>query len=203
MLIRRFNRSERHVLAVLTLAGTTALAIAAPGCSDDTPATPRVTLSADVAKGNFTTAECPDSNPAFLTIGSFGNPAATPAEQVNPIDDGATDQQGVVSVTCSVVPTNDGFTVKATTSLSGATGGAFRVEGFFKPAQDNSNIDISLSHLGTTYAQKNCTASFTEPLQTVAAGRVWAVVTCDSAAAPSLQRTCKTTTQFRFENCGQ
>lgn len=203
MLIRRFKRSERHVLAALTLAGTTAIVLSAPGCSDDTPATPRVTLSADVSKGTYTTAECPDSNPAFLTIGSFGNPNAVPAEQVRPIDDGAADQQGTVSISCSVVPTNDGFTVRATANLTGATGGAFRVEGFFKPGQDNSDITISLSHGGTTYSQNNCTASFTEALQTVAAGRVWAVVTCDAAQAPGLQRTCETSTQFRFENCGQ
>ncbi|MCL2777368.1 MAG: hypothetical protein FWD73_05135 [Polyangiaceae bacterium] len=197
--------NRRYVLAASV--ATVAIALN-PGCSSDNTKAPRVTLNADVSVGTHSSADCPDSQNGWLQIGSFGNPNllqpdGTPANPGQPVDDGAPFAQGTASVNCTVTAQGNGFSVAASASLTGATGGSFVVRGFFVPGQDNSNISTSVTHIGTAYAQDGCTASFTTSYQGVDGGRVWAEVTCPNAQAPTVQRTCQTVTQFRFENCNQ
>lgn len=187
---------------------TVLVQVLVPACSSDAAATPRVTFESSIAPGTHSAADCPETG-VWLTIGSFGNPAAgngpdgKPLDPVRPIDNGGSDQQGTATVTCSVTPEGDGFHVAATAELSGATGGAFRIEGHMTAQGQQTNLDMSISANGRTYSQKDCTADYSQQLQTTASGRVWADFNCPNGEASSLQRTCAITGQFRFENCGQ
>ncbi len=171
------------------------------GCSDDTPPKPRVTFDSFIEPGTHTTKDCPENN-RWFQIGLFGNPNA--GQPVTPIDDGASDQQGTASVSCSVRETGDSFDVRATAYLSGATGGSVTIIGLFKATGDQTGIAVSMTKEGRTYTQADCVAKYdTQIGQGVAPGRVWASIICADAEAESLQRICKTSAQFRFENCGQ
>ena len=184
------------------------------GCKKDTQATPRVTFESEIQAGSHTVKDCGQSG-IWLTIGSFGNPAlgrmdpANPdsplIDPVRPIDDGAQDQQGTVSVTCSVTGAGSGFDVAAHAELTGATGGAVTITGHFEPTGDQMNITAAISaKQGQTFTDRGCIATFDSTVgQSVAAGRVWATLDCPNAANAGAQQTCKTHAQFRFENCTQ
>lgn len=189
-----------HVLAFV-FGATTTLVLTVAGCSDPQPATPRGIVDSTIAPGSNSAAECPESGP-WLELGDYGAP---PDQKPRPVDDGATDQGGAASITCSVVPSAAGFDVNATATLSGASGGSVTVKGFFNATGDSPNIYMSLSKSGRTgaYGASDCTARFTTPYQGVAAGRLWAEITCEKANAPAEQRTCRSRAQVRFENCGQ
>jgi hypothetical protein len=188
-------------------------ALAAASCSEDVQATPRVTFSSEVLPGTHTAKECGKTGP-WLEIGSFGNPAlgrkvptdpeSPLIDPVRPVDDGAADQQGTVSVTCSVTEKGDGFDVRASAQLTGATGGSVTIAGLFRPSGDQPDISVALTRRGETFSDTKCVARFdTLAQQGVAAGRVWANVECPNAEYPSAQQICKSTAEFRFENCAQ
>ena len=130
---------------------------------------------------------------------------ATTSSPPAPIEDGASEQQGNVSLQCSVVPAADGFDVNGFVTLSGATGGSFSVSGHFAAGGQQQNINVSLTRNGETFRQSNCVADYPNPNPnlTVAAGRVWATVTCGDSTNSSSQKVCEATAQFRFENCSQ
>lgn len=194
-------------LVVVGLA-TLLLPVLVPACSSDSKANPRVTFESSISPAGHSAADCPETG-VWLKIGSFGNPAAgngpdgKPLDPVHPVDNGGEDQQGTATVTCSVTPEGDGFHVAATAELSGATGGAFRIEGHMTAQGNQTNLDMSISAQGRTYNQKDCTATYDQQLQTTAGGRVWADFNCPNVENTALQRTCGITGQFRFENCGQ
>lgn len=190
-----------HALSVLF--ALAAAGASTTGCSDDEKATPRVTFHSEVTAGGHTKQECPETG-IWFDIGSFGNPAT--GEKVQPIDDGGQFGQGNLSASCSVKANGDGFDVKASATLSGATGGSVTIEGFMRPTGDQDNISFTLFAAGkTTYttSTKKCVVRYTQPLQTVAAGRVWGDYECDDIENQSQQRVCTSSGQFRFENCGQ
>jgi hypothetical protein len=200
---------RRHHAVVLGLA-TVLVPVLTQGCSDDTPANPRVTFDSAIAPGTHSSTECPETG-LWFKIGSFGNPAAgqgpdgKPLDPVRPIDNGGSDQQGTASVTCSVTPEGDGFHIAATATLDNAAdnSGSFRIEGHMTATGDQSNLDVGITKEGRTYTQHDCTAKYTTALQTVAAGRAWAELDCPNAENQSLQRICSVTGEFRFENCAQ
>ena len=185
----------RPLLAV----GFAALTVFA--CKDKEVATPRAVFESTVEAGSHTTAECGKTG-TFFSIGSFGAPGDD-EQPPAPIDDGAAEQQGTVSLQCSVVPDGDGFAVSGFVTLSGATGGSFSVQGHFGASGTQSNISVSLTRNGETFRQSNCTAEYPLPNQTVAAGRVWANFACGDVSNSSTQKVCSGHGQFRFENCSQ
>ncbi len=185
----------RHVLA----SGLVALTVFA--CKDKEEATPRVVFDSVLPAGMHATAECGTTG-TFFNIGSFGAPGDE-EQPPQPIEDGATEQQGNVSLQCSVVPSGDGFDVNGFVTLSGATGGSFSISGHFAAGGQQQNINVSLTRNGETFRQSNCVADYPLANQTVAAGRVWANVTCPDSTNSSSQKVCEATAQFRFENCSQ
>ena len=200
------------VRGLCTLALGTGI-VAAAGCSDEQQATPRVTFESTVTPGTHSSKECGKTG-TWFTIGSFGNPAlgrkvpANPEsellEPVRPVDDGASDQQGNVTISCSVTEKGDGFEVRAQTQLTGATGGAVTITGLFRPTGDQQDITVNLTKGGETFASSKCVARFDTVLgHGVAAGRVWAQVECADAENSKAQQICESTAQFRFENCSQ
>lgn len=206
---------SHHLLVSVLVVGLTAAMSA--GCAEDEVATPRVIIDSTISPGaGRTNKECPETG-TWFQIGSFGNPAAGRVDEANPesplkdppraVDDGGSDTSlgGTVSVTCSVVPRDDGFDVAATAQLGGAgkASGLMKITGFFKPGQDTEPVDVITSRDGRAYKQANCKASFVGTSQTVAAGRVWAEVECANSEYEQGQRVCTTKAQFRFENCGQ
>lgn len=209
MFRRHHSFAARGICSLAILTGTVAA-----GCADEPQATPRVTFESQVIPGNHTQADCPGRTGAWLEIGSFGNPAlgrkdpANPESElidpVRPIDDGASDQQGTVSISCSVTEKGDGFDVRATATLTGATGGAVTITGLFRPAGDQTDITMALTKRGETFSSSKCVARYDTQLgHAVAAGRVWATIDCNDAEFPSAQQICKSSAQFRFENCSQ
>jgi hypothetical protein len=191
-----------HAFAAFT---STALAmVLAAGCSDPEPATPRVTFDSNIAPGPNPSTACTESG-TWFTIGDFGAPPQTP---VRPIEDGQPDQQGQVTVTCSVTPTGDGFNVRATAALSGATGGTFLIEGLFREQGEQTGIRTTISKAGRSgaYRSDECIVRYTTEFQGVAAGRVWGELDCPQATPTSASTediTCQVKAQFRFENCIQ
>ncbi len=177
-------------------------------CSDDQVPVPRVTFASVVQPGLGTSAQCPETG-AWFRIGSFGNVAKN--EAVRPVEDQATDESGgVVTLSCSVTPSNDGanegFQVAATANLGGSQGGQFTVQGFFLPNGDQGNVAaiFSATGRGEAYQARGCTARYPSgPLAFVAPGRVWATLECPEANNESQQRVCSASAEFRFENCLQ
>lgn len=192
-----FRRQHVVTVAIATLV---ACGLSATGCSEEEKATPRVTFSSQVSPGSHTSKECPESG-SWFTIGDFGAPSS--GIPVRPVDSGSAEQQGTANLTCSVKPEGGGFRVVGLTTLSGATGGSFSVQGVFQPTGEQTGISVSLTRSGSTYKQNDCTAIYPDSNQTVAAGRVWATVTCPSADNATAQRTCEAVATFRFENCDQ
>lgn len=150
----------------------------------------------------------------WFTIGSFGNtalgrvdpndPNSPLKDPVRPVDDGATDQNGTVAVTCSVKPSGGGFAVAAHAELTGAKGGAVTMTGTFQPSGSNPSIALALTKQGATFSANDCVGTFDSALgQAVAAGRIWVSVECANATQPAAQQTCRARAQLRFENCAQ
>ncbi|MDB4946538.1 MAG: hypothetical protein JWP97_6072 [Labilithrix sp.] len=207
-----FRRTHaRHALVSLGAALVTS--VLAAGCGDDTQATPRVIFDSQVTPGTHTTTECAQTG-TWFTIGNFGNPAAgrsNPADPNSPllvppvpVDDGGEDQQGTVTITCNVKESGDQFDVAATAQLTGAFGGAVTIAGKINRGTDSPDVTMNVTRKGETYSSRACTVSFDTSLNhAVAAGRIWANITCPDAEAPSQQKVCRSSAQFRFENCGQ
>jgi hypothetical protein len=187
--------------------------VVAAGCSEEQQATPRVTFDSQITPGTHSSKECGKTG-TWFQIGSFGNPAlgrkdpANPESElvdpVRPVDDGASDQQGTVSISCSVTPSGDGFNVRAAAQLTGATGGAVTITGFLRPSGEQQDITMALTKRGETYADAKCVVRYdTQVGHAIAAGRVWAEIECANAEYVSAQQICKSAAQFRFENCSQ
>ncbi len=202
-MLRRLLSAKVRVALVTTSALTV---LFGSGCGDDEPATPRVTLNTALSSSSVAGApECANISGSWLSIGTFGNPNAN--IQAQPVDDGGEFAGGSVAVDCLVHPTNDGFDVRASATLNGDQGGSFRVVGTFLAGQDSPNIQISISRLGSTFQQSDCTATFDGVPSVkdgpISSGRVWAYVKCPNAVDEAHQRACEAYTQLRFENCSQ
>ncbi|MCL2726099.1 MAG: hypothetical protein FWD69_16860 [Polyangiaceae bacterium] len=190
---------RRRVLVASVVIAAAALLIG-PGCSNNKVDPPRAAVDAEVSVGAHSATECPDSTAGWFRLGSFVDDQS--------VEDGASFGQGTAGVDCLVTPQDNGFRVAAQATLSGAAGGAFIVQGFFKQDpqnQPNTGIHVSAARAGTAYVEDDCTAIFldTDPLNQVVSGRIWATVTCPNATVVDIQRTCQTVTQFRFERCNQ
>jgi len=203
---------RQHLIVSLSVVLVTAAVTS--GCKDEVQATPRVTFDSSIALGKHSSKECTQTG-SWFKIGSFGNPAlgrtnpddpASPlVDPVKPVEDGGDDQQGKASVSCSVVESGDGFDVALHAELSGATGGAMTITGRLLRAVESKGVSAALTRKGETYnGAGNCTVTFNTAIgHAIAAGRVWAQLDCPDAEAPSQQRICATTAEFRFENCAQ
>jgi len=199
---------RHHLFTALFVTGATTLL----ACAEDTQATPRVIFSSSIVPGKHPVSECPETG-TWFTIGAFPNPDLGREDPANPesplkdpgrpVEDGANEQSGKVTISCAVVPNGDAFDVRATAELSGQGGGFFQVVGTFRAQGEQPGITVSLAKEGRSYKQNDCVARYTTSTQTVAAGRVWAEIDCPKLEAPSIQRTCTGSMQFRFENCGQ
>lgn len=190
---------RQHALA----AGSVLVALTGFACKDKVDATPRVVFESTLDPGTRSATQC-GQNGTFFSVGSFGAPGDD-EQPPAPVESGATAQQGSVSLSCSVIPEGDGFQLAAFLTLTGATGGAFRVQGHFTASGDQPNISVSLTRGGQTYTQNDCKAQYTLPNQTTAAGRSCANIVCPNAGNNSgtTEQLCEAKAQFRFENCSQ
>lgn len=181
---------------------------AAPACSSDSPATPRVLMQSYLGAGNQQ-----GVNDATVCSFSARDPWVMIGDPTNAssVADGDTDQAtgNVVSVTCSVTPDGDGFKVAASAKLGSQ--GAVTITGHFlanTPAVSADtpiqNVSASFSRADTgSFTQSTCTVTYTTNPQFmgVAAGRVWADLDCPTATYSSQNKTCEGTATFKFENC--
>ena len=182
-------------------------------CSGPEPETPRVIFEGRYEQGQPPSGYKPCAEVgALFTVGDFGNPNTDLPDGGKGVastskKDGDSEQQGNVGISCSVTPVGpDEFDVIASLNLTGATGGTFLVSGRFKARDEQPNLAITVSKRGSnvSYRQNGaCTARYTTNIMGVAAGRVWAEITCPAATNDSSQTACKVVSQFRFENCAQ
>ncbi|HVH47283.1 MAG TPA: hypothetical protein VM925_33330 [Labilithrix sp.] len=191
--------------AIVAFCSLSTIGLLTAGCEEEEKATPQVIIGdARLARG-AESPDCKDSRPLFA-IGSFGVPALD--EPSVAVKDGAQAEQGTVSIACSVTSAGNGeFNVDATVALSGATGGAFHVDGKFKTTGEQTNIRARFSSIASanTYEQsdRGCIVHYDTPYQGVAAGRVWGRVDCPKALLSGADTSCAATATFRFENCAQ
>jgi hypothetical protein len=201
---------RHHLFAIASVASV--ISASSAGCSDPAQATPRVTFDSQVTAGSHPQAGCGKTG-TWFTIGSFGNPQLGHMnddpnmpliDPVRPIDDGGSDQQGTVSISCSVTASGDGFEVKATAQLTGATGGSVSMFGHVVPNADSPNVTVNLTKAGETFKSTACVVHF-DPMvgQAVAAGRIWGTADCADASNDVSQQLCTSHIQIRLENCGQ
>ena len=202
---------RHHLFAIASIASV--IGATSAGCSDPAQATPRVTFDSQVTAGSHPQAGCGKTG-TWFTIGSFGNPqlghmnpddpASPLIDPVRPVDDGASDQQGTVSISCSVTAGGDGFDVKATVQLTGATGGSVSMIGHVTPAGDSPNVTVNLTKGGETFKSSACIVRFDPAVgQAVAAGRIWGTADCADASNDVSQQLCTSHVQIRLENCAQ
>ncbi len=193
----------KHVVSLFTAAVPVAV-LAAVGCGDPEPATPRVTLETELRIGENTSQTCPQSGPLF-TIGNFGIPGDA-ENPVSPVEDGQKEQQGTVNVTCAVTAAGNGiFDVRASTQLSGATGGLFKIEGQFRAEGVQTGIKATFSKQPFgVFESSDCTVTYEDPTRMgVAAGRAWGVLVCPKSERKDTGSVCEARATFRFENCAQ
>ena len=203
---------RQHVFALASIAAV--IGATSAGCSDPAQATPRVTFDSQVTAGTHPTAGCGHTGEWF-SIGGFGNPQlghmnpddpnSPLIDPVRPIDDGGSDQQGTVSISCSVTAGGDGFDVKATAQLTGATGGAVSMFGHVVPNADSPNVTVNLTnHDGETFKSNMCIVHFDATQgQAVAAGRIWGTADCADASNDVASQLCASHLEIRLENCSQ
>lgn len=206
---------RRHVV-IATSATLLSLPVFASGCSSDEKSTPQVifdgTLEQTSEKLDPGEANCGESGPLF-TIGDFGDPNQNKPSQ--PKKDGDAEQQGNVSVSCSVTSAaNDTFNVSGSIHLSGATGGLFTLKpgtvnktcNDQQPCGNLSAVFSKVGGAGITYTSAQdipCTFRFTTPFQGVAPGRLWGEIECKKVVNANANVACKAIAQVRLENCDQ
>lgn len=194
---------SRTIRSVFALAlGIAPVAFA--GCSEPTPAVPRVVFESTLGGGTGQTS-CQIATANWFSVGNFGNPDnGIPSR---PVESGEAEGQGTVSVDCKVVPEGSGFRVVASASNSGATGGTFTINGLF--TTEGEQTDVKAVFYRDDYGrftQEDCTVTYPEAATRetpVAAGRVWGEIVCNAAENKPQDRICTAKAQFRFENCNQ
>jgi len=188
----RLSKSSTLVFAAAFLAAI------GMGCSDSKPSTPKASVEAQVGPGTEEgvndSAKCQLKSEPWAII---GDPASGTISDGDPVD-GAT-----LIVRCTVRPDGDGFRVEANAEIQNKQG--FSVTGHFTPTGAQANVIGSWNDINTgTFRQEDCTADYSSnSIMSVAAGRVWANITCPHATISGTDRTCLATAQFRFENCSQ
>ena len=187
---------SKYVAVVSAVAGLT-LAITGSGCSSNTPATPRVTLNAQLGPGDEK--DVNDSTKCQLVT----QPWVVIGDNTHPVSDGEQQTGSGVSVSCTVHTEGDGFQVSAQATLQGQ--GSITLTGHFTAAGDQPNIRAVFTRGDTgSFKQDDCTVDYsTNKNMGVAAGRVWGNIRCPHATYDAQSRTCLGTGEFRFENCAQ
>jgi hypothetical protein len=171
----------------------------------------RVFVDSTMGPGTNPQSVCKLVTAPWLQIG-------TPTQSV---DDGASQGNETVSVTCAVQATNAGYDVQATTTLSGATGGSITLTGHFAGSGTESGLHAAFTRGDTgTFVENDCTAAYSDPSGAssdhggIAPGRVWVFLHCPSAQKNSetvpnpdggvpITRTCDGEAELKFENCSQ
>ena len=164
---------------------------------DGGSATRRVTLSSQLGPGDESgvndSAKCQLATQTWVVIG----------DNTHPVYDGATQTGMKVSVECRVAVEGSGFIVAGRATLD--TMGSVEITGHFDPTGVQSAVHAVFTRGDTgSFVEDDCTASYAaNRIMGVAAGRVWATLTCPHATFSAQSRTCLGTAEFRFENCSQ
>jgi hypothetical protein len=188
-----------NVTRLLPALAAAALAITfAPGCSDDTPATPQAAVTSTIRPGSGGAQACSTNQSVYWAIGNGSGGDI-------PVKDGDTMNGANVGVQCKVSGNDQaGYDVAATAALAGK--GSIAIHGHFTSVHTTqTSISATFndsSGLGS-FVQSDCTATYEGDNQGVAGGRIWATLTCPSASDTSKNKVCEGDSVFRFENCSQ
>jgi hypothetical protein len=197
---RKFSEEMNMVNATRRfLLTTAALAIGiATGCGDDKPSTPQAAVTSTIKPGTAGSQSCTTNKAVEWKLGNG-------AGEDIPVKDGDSLNGAGVAVQCKVSGNDQaGYDVSAQATWTGK--GSVGISGHFSGSRDpQPNITgsfIDASGLGN-FHQSDCVATFTAGDQGVAAGRVWAVLTCPNAIDSGQTKACEGDSEFRFENCAQ
>lgn len=169
------------------------------GCSSDAPPATRVYINSDLGPGNNGSAICQISSAPWIQIDNNGG-SVTNGE--------AATSGARVAAQCTVTSAGDGsFTVYATASIQGTTGGSVTVSGKFTTSGAQSNIHGVFQRSDTgSFEEADCTVDYSgNPNMGVASGRVWGKLSCPTITKKDSNppRACSGNAEFKFENCGQ
>jgi len=146
-------------------------------------------------------ASCTLPAKSLFTLGTF--PDVTKGTTAVPVGDQAMSNGGTASVSCSVIANATGFDVKLQASLTGANAGSITVQGAVTSSGMQSGLNGVVAGGTNTFAQVDCTMSYDSADMGVAAGRIWATLTCGKGVDLKASQTCQVGAQVRFENCKQ
>ncbi len=192
--------------ASVSFAGVTLglISSAIVGCGSNTVVPPQVYVDATIGPTTTNptdaTACMMATGTQFLQIGTVNGDAYSLVKNDETFD-GAT-----VQVSCSVTPSGSGFAVDATAVRSGSTtGGTVHIVGTFTASGDQSAITATFGNGSNGVYQQidGCTATYTQSVMGVAAGRVWGILSCPAMQLEGQANICASQSEFRFENCGQ
>jgi hypothetical protein len=172
------------------------------GCSSsskasvpDAPPPARAYVSGSVTAGTHAST-CNATGNAADTL-SIGTPTSS-------VDDGSTLSGGTFGVSCTVHANADGtYDAQGTVSFASASGGSFTFSAtsLAPPPRVDTNVHASLLvPSGGPWSESDCTLSFSGEMN-VAAGRIWAIVTCPDAQSSGA--TCATSIEMKLENCAR
>jgi hypothetical protein len=166
-----------------------------PGCSSDPPPSVQAGLKFDVVPGANGSAQCPIGGGVHFTVGGAN---------LVPVPNGEADSDGAnVSVACAVQASAGGFTLGANVTVSGH--GTIVINGQLdgsRNAQNNISGAFSDTEGLGAWSSKACVITFPDGRMNVAAGRIWAHISCPAAVDGSRNNnTCDASADFRLENC--
>jgi hypothetical protein len=193
------SRTRRMKVAILPLlaslgfiscgdASTSTNGTGGPGEGATSPVvTPQAYVQARVAPGTDA-ASCGLASPETFNV---GEPSVKSGSN---LPDGSK-----FAVTCRVAPRSSEGAFDVVVEASTPTR-SLKVQGPFTSAT-KSIASVELVMSTGKFAQSDCEVSYDSQISGVAAGRIWATVTCARATAPG--HTCSAKAEFRFENCSQ
>lgn len=188
-----------HAFRFMAAAASTAL-VSLVACSSGPPPLPLAYVNSTFDGPGTSGAACSFSPGVWIQI---KNAPSAPDDAVQ--TGGTTDKGASVTVSCSVHANADGsFAVTATATLGGLGGGGLTVSGTFTSMGTQMNIHGVFTRGDTgTYEENDCTVAYDQTGMGIAAGRVWADLTCpnETRSGESMPESCSAQAQFKFENC--
>lgn len=189
-------------LSVLAWPLTTAAFVVA--CSSE-PAIPQAALTSKLEVTNNAPSgseRCP-LNGDWVNVGKF---KSIGQESTSLVVDGGNQDGFNVSVDCLVIDRGGKFEVSLKGEVRGTEGGVVRIDGEFTPEGEQTNINATFRRGDYgQFSSDQCKVVYQDVngKPGIDPGRIWGTLICDNVTNLEKNQVCRSTVQFRFENCAQ